>query len=80
MMDYTAMRQKKPVIRDSAEMKRKTEVVPSSEEHVRGSEFRDLRVALEEIRHLKESNAKVRQFTAVVSHDLQERLRTMSAA
>jgi light-regulated signal transduction histidine kinase (bacteriophytochrome) len=40
---------------------------------------RELHLALEEIGQLKESNAKLRQFTEVVSHDLREPLRTISA-
>jgi light-regulated signal transduction histidine kinase (bacteriophytochrome) len=79
MMNYTAMRQKKPVIRDSAERKRRSEVLPSSEEHVRASQLRELHMAVEEIGRLKESNTKLRQFIAVISHDLREPLRTISA-
>jgi light-regulated signal transduction histidine kinase (bacteriophytochrome) len=79
MMNYTAMRQKKPVIRDSAERKRKGEVLSSCEEHVRARQLRELHMALEETGRLKELNAKLRQFTVVISHDLREPLRMISA-
>lgn len=79
MLNYTAMPQKRPKIRELRGRRPKNQVVSSSEKRVHANQAHELGLAVEKIAWLKESNAKLRKFTAVVSHDLREPLRTISA-
>ncbi len=69
------------VNRDSAGRERKSEVISSSviARDMQATGYGELRKALEEIERLKQSNAGLQRFTAVVSHDLREPLRMMFA-
>ena len=70
MLNYTAMRQKRPTIREFRGKTPKNQVVSSIEEHVHASQVRELGLAIEETAQLEESNAKLRKFTDVAVRNL----------